>query len=191
MDNTGVDLRRRPQRSLKETSAPTFHLVWSWERSSTSIVDLVSEPFEEMGIDKILWDTNLVLHEAANSPCRDNWDLSLRIEALLERCVTKLRNHHPKTQMALYGLALFYSKGMINPRHGDKLRKNRVLLTRIFGSNEKVTRMAGNYYCFWKYIDDARFISVDFRFPSLSSRIELPDLLEEIRARLPRDLRFP
>ncbi|GAQ34451.1 hypothetical protein AtubIFM54640_006069 [Aspergillus tubingensis] len=181
-------------RSENNRPALNFHLIWSWEEHmspSSNILDLAAEAVEtKSAIEKILWDTNVAMHETAYNYRNIYLPAMFATEDILRLFTERLGYRHPKTRLALYSVALLYSKGNI----GDKIipvinfdrTKARDILRRVCGIQERkdFALLVGHDYRRRMYINEPDFISGSMEVPERVRLQEvLKDLLREIKHR--------
>ncbi|KAL3249073.1 hypothetical protein ABHI18_011776 [Aspergillus niger] len=187
------------QQVLSKNNRPAlnFHLVWSWREQlspSLGVLDLAAEALgTKSTIEKVLWDTNVAMHETAYNRKGMYWPAMLATEDIFRLFTERLGSWHPKTRMTLYSVALLYSKANI----GDKAipllfdrTKARDILRRMCGLQygENLSSLVGRDYFRRKYIDEPDFVSGNMEIP-ISIRLEalskLKDLLREFEHRPP------
>ncbi|GLA22566.1 hypothetical protein AnigIFM63326_003482 [Aspergillus niger] len=184
---------------LSENNRPAlnFHLVWSWKEQlspSLCVLDLAAEALgTKSAIEKVLWDTNVAMHETAYIGKGIYWPAMFGTEDILRLFTERLGPRHPKTRMALYSVALLYSKADI----GDKVipllfdrTKARDILRWMCGLQRKedLKLLVGRDYCRRKYIDEPGFVSGTMELPisiRLGTLSKLKDLLREFEHRPP------
>ena len=108
----------------------------------------------------MIWDANVILHDAADN-AKSAMRAMLKIAEMLLVFQQKLKYHHPKTQLAVYGLALLNAASPWIPR--------RLYISQILNDmfpRGKLREMLGTYYDRWRYWDDERFVTGTLSPPS-------------------------
>ncbi|PYH35945.1 uncharacterized protein BO87DRAFT_432853 [Aspergillus neoniger CBS 115656] len=183
-------------RSEKNRPALNFHLVWGWKEQllpSLDILDLAAEAVgTKSAIEKVLWDTNVAMHETACNCKNIYWQAMLATEDILRLFTERLGFQHPKTWLAFYSLALLYSKGNIGDKRIPLLKfdrtKARDILRGRCGIQHRLQKdlalLVGRNYCHRMYIDEPDFISGSMEVPEhMKLQRALKDLLREIKHR--------
>ncbi|RAH51660.1 HET-domain-containing protein [Aspergillus piperis CBS 112811] len=182
-------------RSENNRPALNFHLIWSWEEHispSLNILDLAAEAAEtKSAIEKILWDTNVAMHETAYNHRNIYLPAMFATEDILRLFTERLGFQHPKTWLAFYSLALLYSKGNIGGERIPLLNFDRTKARDILGLcgiqhhfEKNLALLVGHDYRRRMYINEPDFISGSMEVPERMKLQEaLKDLLREIRHR--------
>ncbi|RAK93293.1 hypothetical protein BO79DRAFT_224792 [Aspergillus costaricaensis CBS 115574] len=183
-------------RSEKNRPALNFHLVWGWKEQllpSLDILDLAAEAVgTKSAIEKVLWDTNVAMHETACNCKNIYWQAMLATEDILRLFTERLGFQHPKTWLAFYSLALLYSKGYIGDKripllNFDRTKARDILRVRCgiqHRSQKDLALLVGHNYCRRMYIDEPDFISGSMEVPEhMKLQRSLKDLLCEIKHR--------
>ncbi|OJI86495.1 hypothetical protein ASPTUDRAFT_39411 [Aspergillus tubingensis CBS 134.48] len=178
----------RPSRSL--------HLIWSWEEQispSSAILDLAAEAVglgTYSAIRKVLWDTNVAMHETAYNYNNTYWPAMLAAEDILRLLAERLGYRDLTTRRALYSVALLYSKGNIGDKRIPLLNldrtKARDILQRMCEIRLKkdFALLVGRDYFRRMYINEPGFVSGDMEVPyNVRFTTSLEDLLREIEHR--------
>ncbi|GAB1195906.1 hypothetical protein APSETT444_005171 [Aspergillus pseudonomiae] len=148
-----VQSSKRPARNL--------NLVWSWKKSSTNTDFFSSKPSETLpAIDQMIWDANIILHDAADN-AKSAMPAMLKIAEMLLVFQQKLKYHHPKTQLGVYGLALLNAASPRIPRYLYISQILNDMFPRV-----KLREMLGTYFDRWRYWDDERFVTGNLSPPS-------------------------
>ncbi|GLA08844.1 hypothetical protein AnigIFM60653_010643 [Aspergillus niger] len=182
------------QQVLSENNRPALnlHLVWSWKEQlspSFGVLDLAAEAVgTESAIEKVLWDTNVAMHETAYNRERMYWPAMFGTEDIFRLFTERLGSWHPKTRMALYSVALLYSTADIGvkavPLLFDRFRAREILRQMCGLSN--LSSLVGRDYIHRKYINEPDFVSGNMEVPIRLRRklLEgLDGLLREIKHR--------
>lgn len=182
-------------RSEKNRPALNFHLVWGWKEQllpSSDILDLAAEAVgTKSAIEKVLWDTNVAMHETACNCKNIYWQAMLATEDILRLFTERLGFQHPKTWLAFYSLALLYSKGNIGAERIPLLNFDRTKARDILGLcgiqhhfEKNLALLVGRNYHRRMYIDEPDFISGSMEVPQhIKLQRALKDLLREIKHR--------
>ncbi|OGM47791.1 hypothetical protein ABOM_003328 [Aspergillus bombycis] len=161
-----LPMQARPARNL--------YLVWSWKQSSTntdSFASTTSGTFP--AIDQMLWDTNLILHDAADN-AKSAKQAYFHVAEMLLVFEQKLKYHHPKTQLAVYGLAMLNAAC---PGVSPRLYVSQILNDMF--PNRELRDKLGYYYNRWRYWDDKRFVTGNLGSPYFSK-----DKFEQLIAKI-------
>ncbi|PWY76613.1 hypothetical protein BO83DRAFT_462399 [Aspergillus eucalypticola CBS 122712] len=181
-------------RSQNNRPARSLHLIWSWGEQlspSSAILDLAAEAVGTYSaIEKVLWDTNVAMHETAYNCINTYWPAMLAAEEILRLLAERLGYRHLKTRMALYSVALLYSKENIGDKSVPLLNidrtKARDILQRMCGFRHKknFALLVGRDYFRRMYINEPGFVSGDMEVPyNVRFTASLEDLLREIEHR--------
>ncbi|KAE8373910.1 heterokaryon incompatibility protein-domain-containing protein [Aspergillus bertholletiae] len=163
------------KRDREDRYARNFCLVWSWKLSSTNIDSLVSTPSGAIpGIDQMLWDANLILHDTADGPRSAKHVAIEHIAEMLKIFAQRLGHEHSKTRLAVYGLGLLSAGAAVRSRLGMKLDN----VFRYWDLKRKV----GSRFYVWRYLDDELFAAGNLSAPSLA-REKIETVLEAANQR--------